>query len=202
MPTKHHPAFGHIVPEDLLQVDSLLATAADFFETAHEPAQVPANDATFDKLMRLSPDTIGLHKDEEGRIIAWCTVFPTTRTLMHGFLNRELTERRMFDCTQAGDSGALYVMSVFVLPAYRTKINPMSLVSNTIAPFLEQSPEIFYQAWTGAGARLGILMSKRYARAPYRISKIDKDQSTAERCGRSDDVTAGNDKGLRKRVAL
>jgi hypothetical protein len=170
MRTRHRPIFSRILPGDRMQVASLMATTAEFFGTEHEPAQIPADLATFDKLMRLSADTLGVNKDEDGRIVAWCMVVPTTTALMRSFLKREITERTLFDRTQAGDSGALYVMAAYMLPAYRATTSPTALIWKTIAPFMEQDPALFYDAWTAAGARLGVLMKKRYALESYRIA--------------------------------
>jgi hypothetical protein len=161
--------FGRITAADLSQIDRLLQMAADFFGTEFTSTQVPADEATFYKLIALSPDTIGLLKTESGQIAGWCTVFPTTIALMQNFLNRAITEKRMFDCTGINDTGAVYVMSVFVLPAYRRRINPMRLVVNTISPFLQKDIAIFYQGLTEAGARLGMLMQKKFSDQPYNL---------------------------------
>ncbi len=164
-PTK----FGYVSAADMQQIAALLLTAADVFGTEQESSQIQAEYATFEKLTQLSRQAIGVRKTSEGQIVAWCTVFPTTAALMQGFLAGAITERSLFEQTSVGDSGALYLMSVYIFPEHRGSISPERLIKDTIAPLLAVPCPIFYHGLTDHGARLGTLLQKKFSRRGYQI---------------------------------
>lgn len=164
--------FGYITADDISQVQALLTTAAEVFDTEQEPSQAPADLATFRKLNQLSTHTIGVEKTLDGQIVAWCTAFPTKAVLMRRFLDGAITERSLFEQTDAGDTGAVYVMSVYIFPEQRGTISPERLVRNTVAPLLHVPAPVFYQGLTEQGARLGALLQKKFGRRGYQVLRF------------------------------
>ncbi|WP_344761255.1 hypothetical protein [Actimicrobium antarcticum] len=170
MPETH---FSHFAAEDMPQLQTLLTTAADIFGTVQEASQIPAELATVEKLQQLSRYAIGVQKTNDGQIVAWCTVFPTTISLMHRFLDGAISERSLFDQTTAGDVGAVYVMSVYIFPELRGVVSPERLLKNTVGPFLGLPAPIFYRGVTEQGARLGALLQKKLDRRGYQILRCE-----------------------------
>ncbi len=144
--------------KDIEQINFI---ANDFFGSNDDPEQVPANMDSFHKLLALDKNSIGVQTTDDGKIMGWCASFPTTIELMNKFMNNQINERQMFHMCSPGDHGALYVMSVFVLPEYRGQVNPKSLVGRTITPMRNADTQIFYDGFSEEGKRLGSLMSQQ-----------------------------------------
>lgn len=127
-----------MVDEKILKQSMELAE--EFFGTQNDPAQIPVNLDSYNKLIKLWPESIAYELDDKGQPISWAVTVPTSRELMNKFLKKEITERQLLDDTQpAKIYDCLYLCSVFTLPAHRRQGLALKLLLNLIktAPLVD-----------------------------------------------------------------
>jgi GNAT superfamily N-acetyltransferase len=99
----------------------LINLAEETFAVKSDPNQLDVNQEIIERLLKLHPATVSEFSDERGPV-AWLLVIPTTLDLMNRFLAMEISEKQMFELTQAGTNyEALYLCSALVLEEYRRK---------------------------------------------------------------------------------
>jgi hypothetical protein len=126
-----------------------------YFGTSNDPDQIPVAKSSLEKLKQLSCYCINCAYEGDNPV-SWTIAIPTSVGLMESFLREEITERTMFDKTQVGDMGALYLCSAFTLGEFRGKGIAKELLTKQVAMFLGENPdmEVFAWAWSKEGGKL------------------------------------------------
>ncbi len=97
----------------------MLQLVTEFFDVRNDPDQLDVNEEVREKLQQLHPATMTEVANDEGPIM-WLLLIPTTHDIMGRFLSEEISERQLFDETQAGITyDAIYLCSAAVLPEFR-----------------------------------------------------------------------------------
>jgi len=99
----------------------MIELAERIFDARNDPDQLNVNPEVIDRLRRIHPDTVSEYNDGNGPV-AWLLLIPTTYGLMNRFLERDITEKELFDLTPLDISyEAVYLCSAQVLEEYRRK---------------------------------------------------------------------------------
>lgn len=103
-------------------LEKTMRIAEQFFGTEKDPDQMPINLESFYKIQKLHPKTIMVKLDGSGEPISWIVVLPTSKELMHKFLDSAVTERELLDMSQQQERyEALYLCAAFTIPEHRRK---------------------------------------------------------------------------------
>ena len=87
----------------------------------NDPHQLNVDQDVIRRLSAMHPSTLSEEVDGNGPV-AWVLVIPTTIYIMDKFLNKEISEKEMFDMTLPETRyEALYLCSALVLEEYRRK---------------------------------------------------------------------------------
>lgn len=99
----------------------LVQLAEQVFAVKSDPSQLNVDDKVIDKLLRIHSATLSEFRDEGGPV-AWVLLIPTTRALMHQFLEGSVSEKQLFERTEPGIVyETVYLCSALVLEEYRRK---------------------------------------------------------------------------------
>ncbi|HLN71954.1 MAG: hypothetical protein ACM3O8_01430 [Methylococcaceae bacterium] len=134
----------------------LVQLADEVFAYKNDPEQLNVNPEVLDKLHQLHPLTLSDYSDENGPVV-WLLVIPTTMEIMHRFLNKEISEKELFELTPMNVKyEALYLCSALVLEEYRRKGITQQLLLDTIAAIKEDYPLkcLFVWPFTKEGDKL------------------------------------------------
>jgi GNAT superfamily N-acetyltransferase len=138
-----------------------------FFGTVGDANQVPITINTCRKLVAMHPHSLIYAVDDRGNVFGSICVIPTTKELSRRFVRGVITEKELFDQTPVqAHYGALYLCSIFVVPAYQGKGYAQALVRRA-AELLQPdfaSADLFSWTVTGKGKRLVKGMEKKYGR--------------------------------------
>jgi GNAT superfamily N-acetyltransferase len=120
--------------------ERMILLAEEVFATKNDPEQLDVNQEVIERLKRMHPLTV-MEYDEGNGPIAWVLVIPSTLELMKRFLDREITERELFDLTPEDSVyDALYLCSALVLYEYRRKGITKKLSVNAIEQICRDHP--------------------------------------------------------------
>ena len=116
------------------EVLNMMNTVAEsIFGTAKDPEQMSISMDSWDKLQALNENCVLYEQNDGGNLISWIVVMPTTKDLMHKFLNKEINEQQLLDQTKAQDKySALYLCSGITLPDYRRQGHALKLFLDVI----------------------------------------------------------------------
>ena len=99
----------------------LIKLAEEVFAVKSDPNQLDVSQEVIERLKKIHPSTVSEFNDENGPV-AWLLVIPTTSDLMNRFLEKDITERELFELTPLNTAcEALYLCSAMVLEEYRRK---------------------------------------------------------------------------------
>lgn len=146
------------------QLGKLIAFVEPFFETASDPTQIPATEEAYRKLLALDSHSVELRADSSGNVVSYAAVLPTSKELMEKFLGREVTEREMFDRTEAIHPEALYLMAVAVDKNFKGKGDVFGMMKEIIQYFQGRNPdlELFVWEFSEEGKRFVSILEHRY----------------------------------------
>lgn len=118
----------------------LVQLADEVFAYKDDPQQLDVNPQVIDKLHQIHPLSLTDYTDENGPVV-WLLVIPTTIELMHRFLNKEISEKELFELTPLKIKyEALYLCSALVLEEYRRKGITKQLLLETIESIKKDHP--------------------------------------------------------------
>lgn len=99
----------------------MIQLADEVFEVRSDPDQLDVNEGVLERLRRIHPASVSEYNEGDGPI-AWLLLIPTTLELMRMFLDRQISEKQVFELTPLDTSyEALYLCSAMVLEEYRRK---------------------------------------------------------------------------------
>jgi len=97
----------------------MLQLAEEVFAVKDDPTQLDVDQKVIDRLQRMHPSAVSQYDDGNGPV-AWLLVIPTTDDLMKRFLQKEISEKELFDLTPPDAVfDSLYLCSALVLEEYR-----------------------------------------------------------------------------------
>lgn len=118
----------------------LVELADEVFSYKNDPQQLNVNPQVLEKLHQMHPSTLSDYNDENGPVV-WLLVIPTTMEIMHQFLEKEISEKELFELTPLKITyEALYLCSALVLEEYRRKGITQQLLLDTIQSIKKDHP--------------------------------------------------------------
>lgn len=125
----------------------LVQLADEVFSYKDDPQQLEVNPEVMERLHKIHPSTITNFEDENGPVI-WLLVIPTTLEVMNKFLNKEISEKELFEQTPLNvEYEALYLCSALTLEEYRRKGITRKLVLDAIKAIKREHPLKYLFVW-------------------------------------------------------
>ncbi len=137
-------------------IGRMIDLANESFRPQEDPSQLRVTEEIRERLLRMHPATLAEESDEGGPV-AWVLVIPTTGALLHRFVQRQISEKELFEQSPEGVMyDALYLCSALVLPEYRRKGIALRLITGTVAAIRRDHPiaELGYWPFSPAGKAL------------------------------------------------
>jgi len=101
--------------------ERMMQLAEDTFAVKNDPSQLDVDEEVINHLLKIHPSTVSEKDDGDGPV-AWVLLIPTTEKLMHQFLNKEITEKELYERTPLNEKyDAVYLCSAMVLEEFRKK---------------------------------------------------------------------------------
>jgi len=146
----------------LSNLERMIQLANEIFAAKTDPDQLDVDQEVIERLTRIHPATVSEQDDGNGPV-AWVLLIPTTLDLMKQFLEKEITERELFDLTPSETTyEALYLCSALVLEEHRHKGIAKRLTLNGIENLRRDHPLKALFVW--AFSKEGDLGSEAIAR--------------------------------------
>lgn len=136
--------------------ERMLQLADDVFASKNDPEQLDVNESVLEGLTRIHPASIAEYDDGNGPV-AWVLIFPTTKKLMQLFLEKEISEKQLFESTPIGAAyEVIYLCSAMVLQEYRSQGIATRLAIDSIEQIRKDHviEGLFVWAFTIEGERL------------------------------------------------
>lgn len=124
----------------LSNFERLVQLAEEVFAVKQDPNQLDVDQSVIESLQNIHPATVSEFDDGNGPV-AWLLLIPTTDALKIKFLEGEISERELFELTEAGivyDS--IYLCSALVLSEHRRKGIIVKLAINAIKNIKKDYP--------------------------------------------------------------
>lgn len=99
----------------------MIRLAEEIFDMHNDPEQIQVDARIITRLKKIHPATVSEKASRNGPT-AWMLVIPTSRRLMHLFIDKEISERELLNRIRIGKTyDAVYLCSALVLPEHRGK---------------------------------------------------------------------------------
>jgi GNAT superfamily N-acetyltransferase len=124
----------------LSNFERMIELVEEVFATKDDPDQLDVNEEVIAGLQKLHPATLSEYDDGNGPV-AWILLIPTTMELMHQFVEKKISEKKLYELTEPGIKyDALYLCSGLVLEEYRRKGIAKDLTIKAIEKIKEEHP--------------------------------------------------------------
>jgi len=101
--------------------ERLIELSDEVFSSRTDPDQLNVNEKVMEHLQLIHPDTISEYDDGNGPV-CWILCIPTTLDLMNQFINKEISERELYELTPLNAKyEAIYMCSALLLEEFRGK---------------------------------------------------------------------------------
>ena len=101
--------------------ERLIELSDEVFSSRTDPDQLNVNEKVMEHLQLIHPDTISEYDDGNGPV-CWILCIPTTLDLMNQFINKEVSERELYELTPLNAKyEAIYMCSALLLEEFRGK---------------------------------------------------------------------------------
>jgi len=101
--------------------ERLIELSDEVFSSRTDPDQLNINEKVMEHLQLIHPDTISEYDDGNGPV-CWILCIPTTLDLMNQFINKEISERELYELTPLNAKyEAIYMCSALLLEEFRGK---------------------------------------------------------------------------------
>jgi len=105
----------------LSNFERMIQLSDEVFSSRTDPDQLNINENVMEYLHFIHPDTISEYDDGNGPI-CWILCIPTTLDLMNQFINKEISERELYELTPLNIKyEAIYMCSALLLEEFRGK---------------------------------------------------------------------------------
>ncbi|MBK9357065.1 MAG: hypothetical protein IPN08_06700 [Bacteroidales bacterium] len=142
--------------------ERMIRLVDEVFAVKHDPTQLDVDQEVLERLKKLHAASVSEYDAGNGPV-AWLLVIPTTHDLMLRFLEKEISEKELFDLTpENAVYDALYLCSAIVLEEYRQKGIIKQLAFTAIEEIRKDHP--LNSVFTWPFTREGELASEAIAR--------------------------------------
>ena len=101
--------------------ERLIELSDEVFSSRTDPDQLNVNENVMEHLQLIHPDTISEYDEGDGPV-CWVLCIPTTLDLMNKFINKEISERELYELTPLkAKYEAIYMCSALLLEEFRGK---------------------------------------------------------------------------------
>ena len=101
--------------------ERMIQLSDEVFSSRSDPHQLNVNENVMEHLQLIHPDTISEYDDGNGPV-CWILCIPTTLDLMNKFINKEISEREIYELTPLNTKyEAIYLCSALLLEEFRGK---------------------------------------------------------------------------------
>jgi hypothetical protein len=101
--------------------ERMIQLADEVFSSRTDPHQLNVNENVMEHLQLIHSDTISEYDDGNGPV-CWILCIPTTLDLMNKFINKEISERELYELTPLNTKyEAIYLCSALLLEEFRGK---------------------------------------------------------------------------------
>ena len=105
----------------LSNYERMIQLAEEIFDVKSDPGQLDVDESVIQRLLSIHPATLSEYDEGNGPVI-WILLIPTTKELMHPFLENKISEKELYERTPThGNYEAIYLCSALVLEEYRGK---------------------------------------------------------------------------------
>jgi predicted GNAT family acetyltransferase len=105
----------------LSNYERMIHLADEVFSSRTDPDQLNIDENVMEHLQLIHPDTISEYDNGNGPI-CWILCIPTTLNLMTQFINKEISERELYELTPLNTKyEAIYLCSALLLEEFRGK---------------------------------------------------------------------------------
>jgi len=105
----------------LSNFERLIQLSDEVFSSRTDPDQLNFDQNLMEHLQLIHPDTISEYDDGNGPV-CWILCIPTTLDLMTQFINKEISERELYELTPLNTKyEAIYLCSALLLEEFRGK---------------------------------------------------------------------------------
>ncbi len=143
--------------------ERLIQLADSVFSTRTDPDQLDVNQDILAHLEKIHSSCVSEWNEEDGPV-CWVLMFPTTQKLMYEFLNKEISEKQLYELTPLhAEYDCIYLCSALVLEEYRRKGIASKLSLEAISEIRKNYPiqHLFVWAFTEEGNRAADFISKK-----------------------------------------
>jgi len=134
----------------------MIELADTAFSVRTDPNQLSVDQNVIERLQKIHPSTMSEFDDGNGPVV-WILVIPTILDLMHQFINKEISEKELFEQTPLDiQYDALYLCSAMVLEEFRGKGLAKKLTLDAIENIRKEYPikTLFVWAFSREGEGL------------------------------------------------
>ena len=101
--------------------ERMIQLSDEVFSSRTDPDQINVNENVMEYLQLIHSDTISEYDDGNGPV-CWILCIPTTLDLMNKFINKEISERELYELTPLNTKyEAIYLCSALLLEEFRGK---------------------------------------------------------------------------------
>ena len=136
--------------------ERMIELADTAFSVRTDPTQLSVEQNVIERLQKIHPSTMSDFDDGNGPVV-WILVIPTTSSLMHRFINKEISEKELFELTPLDiQYDTIYLCSAMVLEEYRGKGLAKNLTMEAIENIRKEYPikTLFVWAFSREGEAL------------------------------------------------
>jgi len=154
----------------LTNFDRMVQLAEVIFNTREDPDQLDIDDEVLKRFSQIHPFAVAEYSVADGPV-AWVLLLPTTQQLMNRFLNKEISEKELFEMTPLNTKyDALYLCSALVLEEYRRKGITKQLVVNSVNEILKDHDiqSLFFWSFSQEGDKATDSISKAFSLPIYK----------------------------------
>lgn len=124
----------------LSNYERMIKLAEEVFASRTDPEQLDVDETVIEHLQEIHPSTVSEYNEGNGPCV-WILVIPTTTQLMQLFLNKEITEKMLYERTPMHTTyEAVYLCSAMVLEEYRGKGIATRLTVDAVNAVAKQHP--------------------------------------------------------------
>jgi len=146
----------------LSNFERMMQLVTEVFDVKNDPDQLDVDQDVIERLHKIHSATLSARDDGDGPV-AWILVIPTSKELMHLFVDKTISEQELYKRTLPGASyDAVYLCSATVLPEYRNKGIARQMTLDAIKAIQEKHPikHMFVWPFSNEGSALAERISK------------------------------------------
>ena len=141
--------------------ERMIQLSDEVFSSRTDPDQLNVNEKVMEHLELIHPATISEYDDGNGPV-CWILCIPTTLQLMHQFINKEISERALYELTPLNTNyEAIYMCSALLLDEFRGKGIAQNLAVKAIESIQKDHSikALFFWAFSKEGEKLAAKLS-------------------------------------------